>query len=337
MIVVTLHFKSAAQDIHLSQFYTADHLLNPAKVGDFDGDFRVIGNYRNQWAQINSNPINSYLASFDKAYRFYSYEFDYGILVAHDEFTGYQTKATKVLLSIGSAYTYKGHKFRVGLQPGLVFKSTDLDPQTFPGQWDYYPDPSLSSIGFFNPDAADPDKDNLIKDAQSYFDLNVGVQWSRRMGKFEPKAGVGINHINRPKDTYFDSPTERLRARKVLYTELNYFLSGNITLQPKFVWMWTSKANELLMGANVEYKLAHKVIPKVFGGVYYRSGAGRNVDALFPIVGFGYKRFDFGFSYDVNVSSLSAETNRKGAFEFSIVYTGFSSETKFVTLPCDVY
>ena len=38
-----------AQDIHLSQFYTQDHLLNPARVGDHTGDYRISVNYRNQW------------------------------------------------------------------------------------------------------------------------------------------------------------------------------------------------------------------------------------------------------------------------------------------------
>ena len=30
-----------AQDIHLSQFYASDHLLNPSKMGDFEGDFET--------------------------------------------------------------------------------------------------------------------------------------------------------------------------------------------------------------------------------------------------------------------------------------------------------
>ncbi len=55
---------SIAQDIHLSQFYNSDHLLNPAKVGDFDGDYRIGTNYRNQWREI-SKPISTYLVAFD--------------------------------------------------------------------------------------------------------------------------------------------------------------------------------------------------------------------------------------------------------------------------------
>ena len=53
-----------AQDIHLSQFYASDHLLNPAKMGDFEGDFRITGNYRNQWKQINP-PVNKGITTLD--------------------------------------------------------------------------------------------------------------------------------------------------------------------------------------------------------------------------------------------------------------------------------
>ena len=52
-----------AQDIHLSQFYASDHLLNPSKMGDFEGDFRITGNYRNQWKQINP-PVNKGITTF---------------------------------------------------------------------------------------------------------------------------------------------------------------------------------------------------------------------------------------------------------------------------------
>lgn len=325
--------KITAQDIHLSQFYTSDHLLNPAKVGDFDGDYRFIGNYRNQWRQINKDPLNTYIVSFDRALHFYSHEIDGGILVAHDEFTGFNTTATKALLSLGYGYLVNGHKFRIGIQPGVVFKSTNLNKQTFPDQWNYNPGPAQT--GFFDPSL--PSNETSIKASQNYFDLNVGVQWSKKFGKLEPKLGVGLNHINRPKDTYFASYTEKLNVRKVFYSELNIYINNKITLQPKWLWMWTTKANDMIVGSNLKMGTGNKTIPAVFAGVYYRHGANRNVDALFPILGFSVKRFDLGFSYDLNISTLSQDVARPRTFEFSIIYTAAHSKPKFITLPCDRY
>lgn len=326
-------FDFVAQDIHLSQFYTSDHLLNPAKVGDFNGDYRFIGNYRNQWRQINSNPLNTYIVSFDKAFHYYSHEIDGGILVAHDEFTGFNTITSKILLSFGYGYVLKGHKLRFGLQPGMVFRSTNLSKQTFPDQWNYNPGPS--QVGFFDPSI--PNQESTMRPSEHYFDLNTGVQWSKRYGKFEPKCGFALDHINRPKDTYFATLTQRLKAQKIFISEVNYYLNDKITIQPKLLWMWTTKDNNMVLGSNIKYTIANKIIPYVFAGAYYRHGVDRNVDAVIPVAGFGYKRFDFGFSYDVNTSTLSQSVQRARTFEFSVIYTGASSKPKYITLPCDRY
>jgi type IX secretion system PorP/SprF family membrane protein len=330
---------SFAQDIHLSQFYTADHLLNPAKVGDYDGDYRFIGNYRNQWRQIpqqgisNNSPLNTYIVSFDKAFHYYSHEIDGGILVAHDEFTGFNTLTTKALLTAGYGYLLKGHKLRAGIQAGMVFNSTDLSKQTFPDQWNYNPGPTQT--GFFDPNMSN--NENNLKRSQNYFDLNLGVQWSKKFKKLEPKCGFALDHVNHPKNTYFSKSVERMKTRKVLYAELNYYLNNKITIQPKLLWMWTDKANDMVFGSNVRFNIRNKIIPAVFVGALYRSGADRNTDALIPVAGFSYKRFDLGFSYDVNVSTLSEGIKRARTFEFSIIYTGASSKPKFIALPCDRY
>jgi len=329
---------SFAQDIHLSQFYTADHLLNPAKVGDYEGDYRFIGNYRNQWRQIpqgpaNTSPLNTYIVSFDKAFHYYSHEIDGGILVAHDEFTGFSTLTTKVLLTAGYGYLFKGHKLRGGIQAGMVFNSTDLSKQTFPNQWNYYP--GGSQTGFFDPNISN--NETTLKSSQNYFDLNMGVQWSKRFKKIESKCGFALDHINRPKDTYLSNPIERLRIRKVFHTEINYSLTRQLILQPKLLWMWTDNANDMVFGSNIRYNTGNKILTAVFAGALFRSGASRNADALIPVAGFGYKRFDFGFSYDVNASTLSAGVKRARTFEFSIIYTGASSKPKFIALPCDRY
>src|SRR5215207_7353319 len=53
-----------AQDPNFSQFFASPLTLNPAFTGKFDGDFRVAGNYRNQWPTIN-NAFTTYTASAD--------------------------------------------------------------------------------------------------------------------------------------------------------------------------------------------------------------------------------------------------------------------------------
>src|SRR5215208_2319781 len=53
-----------AQDPNFSQFFVSPLTLNPALTGKFNGNFRVAGNYRDQWPEISKAFITSTI-SFD--------------------------------------------------------------------------------------------------------------------------------------------------------------------------------------------------------------------------------------------------------------------------------
>lgn len=330
-----------AQDIHLSQFYNQDHLLNPAKIGDYDGDYRVTANYRNQWSQLNNQPITTYLLSFDHVFFIKNHQFSAGLMLSSDRFQGgdvsyitgnpftYVVNSTKMFLGVAYSYTWKKNIFRGGIQTGLVSSASDPSTQTFPNQWDY-----LS--GDFNNKT--PNLETQLKPSEKYWDLNLGGSWTKKINKITPKIGFSINHINRPRDSYFSNDKERLRARKVFFTEVQILLNAKLILQPKILMMWTSNANDLLIGSNLSFLTMHKIITSYYVGFHYRHDIDRTFDAIIPTFGFQYKHYSFGLSYDVNLSSLSSGTNsRKGTFEFSLIYTGASTIPKKVLLPCDRY
>ena len=329
-----------SQDIHLYQFYNSDHFLNPAKVGDYDGDFRVTMNYRNQWRQIDKQPINTFLLSFDHLFFIKKHEFDFGIFALSDRFLGsefnvisngninYYVNKTRLLASLATHYYYKENRFRFGIQTGLAMNSTNPQEQTFDNQWVYV-------LGDF--DKLLSSKEVNVNSSVKYLDLNLGLEWSRKLGNFEPKLGFSIHHINRPKDSYLSNPSERIRARKVFFAETYYQLNHKISLLPKILFMLTSKTNDLVLGTNLSYKLEVKNIPFVYFGMHYRHGIQRIFDAVIPTFGTKYKKFDIGLSYDVNLSSLSADSysNRKGSFELSLIYTGASTLPKKILIPCE--
>lgn len=108
-------------------------------------------------------------------------------------------------------------------------------------------------------------------------------------------------------------------------------------LEPKFLYMWTSKASDMVLGANVRQAISHKSFTSVYYGAHYRHGVKRLLDAVIPTVGLRYKNFDFGLSYDINVSSLSKDVARKSSFEFSLIYIATSTKSRYITLPCERY
>ena len=330
-----------AQDIHLSQYYNQDHFLNPAKIGDYEGDYRFTANYRNQWRQLNKQPISTYLISFDHIFFYKKHQFSAGFMATSDRFQGeetsyitglpftYTVNSNKFLVALAHSFTYKKNIFRAGIQTGMVLSSSDPSTQTFPNQWEY-------QTGDFNNKISN--LETQLKPSQNYFDLNVGGSWTKKMLRFTPKIGFSVNHINRPNDSYVKNNKERLRARKVFFSEVVIPISSKYTLQPKLLWMWTSKANDLLIGTNLQVQTMNKIIPTYYAGLHYRHGVSRIFDAIIPTVGFYYKKYAIGLSYDVNLSSLSTGTNsRKGTFEFSLIYTGASTIPKKVLLPCNRY
>ncbi|MBI2280819.1 MAG: PorP/SprF family type IX secretion system membrane protein [Bacteroidetes bacterium] len=316
-----------AQDVHLSQFYTAQQNLNPALAGFYNGEYRIAGNYRSQWREIG-DPITTAVIAFDKKFHFYSDEIDGGIIVVKDQFSGFNQNTNKIFLTGSYKKLWKYNEIRAGIQAGIVLKSTDLKTQTFPNQWVY-------ETGIFDQNLSNGEND--ISQSQNFIDVNFGVAWSKTFTKFKPTLGLSLFHVNRPKDTYFNTPTERLRMRQVVHGEAVIDLNGPVSIEPKLLYMWTTKAQDALIGSNVKYHFKDSKVKNVYAGVLYRDGFGRNSDAVIPIVGLTYNRFDVGFSYDVNISTLSDYSARKSTLEFSLIYTAPLFSPKNLSIPCDRY
>lgn len=316
-----------AQDVHLSQFYTAQLNLNPALAGYYDGEYRVAGNYRSQWAQIG-DPITTSMIALDRKFYFYSDEIDAGIIFINDQFSGFNMNTNKIFVSGSYKKKINYNEFRLGAQVGIVLKSTDLTTQTFPNQWVY-------ETGEFDADVSNGE--NTISDAQNFIDVNVGASWSKAFNKFKPLVGFSLFHVNRPKDTYFEEATENSRMRQVVHAEAVIDLRGPVTIEPKLLYMWTTKVKNTLVGSNIKRHFKDSKVKNIYAGVLYRDSFGRNKDALIPIIGLTYNRFDIGFSYDVNVSSLSDYSPRKSTLEFSLIYTAPLFSPDNLSIPCDRY
>lgn len=318
---------ASAQDIHLTQWYTNQLNLNPAMGGAYDGDFRVVANYRNQWREINT-PLTTTMVGGDKNFNFYSDVINAGVLVVHDEFSDFGLTVNKIILSGSYKKMFRGHELRGGLQMGVVFKSTDLSDQTFPSQWVY-------ETGEF--DMGMPNGESQAGESLAHFDMNLGVAWSKQLTKrIRLTSGFSIFHVNRPKDTYFSSHKERLRTRQLFHLEGDVRF-GQIGIEPKFIMMWTTLSQNMVLGSNFKYHFEKSMVRNVYLGVMYRTRFGANRDAAAPVIGMGISRFDIGFSYDLNVSELSTYSDTKTTFEISLVYTAPLFSPKNLSIPCDRY
>lgn len=316
-----------AQDVHLTQWYTNQQNLNPGMVGMYDGAYRAVGNYRHQWPEINK-AITTGMLGFDKKFFFFKDEIDAGILIVNDNYAPFALNSFKIYLTGAYKKVIKGHEVRAGIQLGAVVKSTDLSTQTFPDQWVY-------QNGIFDPNVYNGE-DN-IQASQAYFDMNLGFVWSYKFKKFKPTVGFSIFHVTRPKDTYFTTQAERLRTRQSVHAMVDVPINKTFSAEPQFLYMWTTKVSDMVLGGNVKYHFQKSMVKHVYLGVLYRGGFGRNSDAVAPVIGASIKNFDVGLSYDINVSKLSAQSSQKTTFELSLVYTAPLFTPKSLAIPCDRY
>ena len=312
-----------SQDLHLTQYLTSNLTLNPALTGYYDGDYRFTLNHRNQCRQLPSPMITNQF-SIEKRIQHFNHEFGIGGMLVNDEVNDLNLITNKFVLSGSYQLNKNNHLFRGGVQGGVVYRQTDFASQTFPEQWNY-------SLGVFDDNLSN--NELSMEQSEFYFDLNAGLSWTKRFGNWKVNTGLAAYHLNRPKNGFSSGDNDlRLSVRKIANIRADYYLTDRLTITPSILYMFTTKTKDLLFGVLSNVKLTTDV--RLGVGISYR-GEGFSSDAIVPTITFGYKRFDFGFSNDYNLSNLSDSGSRKSSYEISIIYTTPSATSSRATIPCE--
>ncbi|MFH2141446.1 MAG: PorP/SprF family type IX secretion system membrane protein [Bacteroidota bacterium] len=317
-----------AQDIHFSQFWASPLSLSPYQTGNYKGDWRFMNNYRNQWRAL-SVPFRTISVGYDQVFHIYNEKISAGIYVVNDNSGAASLTVNKIYLSGAYHKTINRNNFHFGIQPGFVLKSFGTDELTFPGQFDM-------TTGYFNSQLSN--NETNLDENLSYFDLNLGVAWSRKYKDFEPIVGISAFHINFPKETFLPDKN-RLPLRLSIYGGGTYDITKLFYLKPHLLYMRHTQATEFLLGTNIGVKFNENSIKlhSIYFGTMFRDGLNTKLDAFIGVVGIEIYNFDIGFSYDFNISPLKVVTNKKGAFEISIIYIGASTLLQKISIPCDRY
>ena len=320
-----------AQDVHLTQYYFSPLNYNPAATGRFDGDYRIVGNYRSQWGAIMEDQFVTSAISYEQVFNILGQKIAFGGVFLHDNSGLANLTQNKLQFSAGYTFDYKGHSITTGIQTGLLQKGINFNSLTFPSQFD-------NVEGEFN---------NAIANGQNFpntrdysMDLNFGLIWGKQLtDKLRPEVGISLMHINRPKETFLADGSNRFKMRNIIDVQLVYSLNKKWDIVPTFLHMNQNRASEMLLGGLVKHNLEDNKydLSQIFGGFSVRNGFNRNYDAVAFIVGGKFQEFQLGISYDVNVSPLSSLTHYQGAFELSLIYIAKRTSSIIYNLPCDRY
>jgi len=318
LLTCTLLKTASAQDPNFSQFFVSPLTLNPALTGKFNGDFRIAGNYRDQWPAISKAFVTSTVSFDAPILRSRISELDtwgVGVMSMTDK-TANGILSTN-LLSVSTSY-HKGidedglNSIGVGFQGTYNTKRLDGTKLNFEDELDQFG-------GWTNPSG------ETINDRQinlSYFDLSVGALFNGSTDGYNNYyLGVAGYHINKPKESFTGDAFYTLNPRLTVHAGGSLPLANNTrTLYFSSLFSRQAGATNIVAGGAVGINMNQdeENPTNFYAGLWTRFN---NVnDALIPYVGLEFGGFRLGASYDVNISSLKAASQSRGGIEISLIF-----------------
>lgn len=304
-----------AQDIHLSQIHASPVVQNPAMTGVFDGDYRVIANFRQQWRSATAN-YRTVAAAADMhvAGLGGSGLLNAGVQVMADRAGDLDFSTSSVQLSVGATrkLNRKGdHLLSVAIQGGVLHQSLDYAAMQV-----FDPEP-LVQAGALNKRFAP--------------DVGVGLAWFKRLRKeHRIYGGMAMFHLNRPdlallgQNAGYEEPLAR---RSVLHGGGEFRLSESVYVLPSLMMVEQSPNREINLGSFVRYDYKKSGLGEgssLYLGSwfrwFYRPDIASGYDALVLAARWDKNRLSCGLSYDLNISSLTQATRGFGGPELSVIY-----------------
>ena len=327
-----------AQDAQFSQFYRAPLQLNPAMTGVFEGSWRIVANYREQYNSIlNANPFRTIATSFDmrrKAVR--NDYFSFGVNLLQDQagaslFSQYRGNLSFSYMKqlSGSRYSTQSSYLIIGGQVGAGQNRFNPEKLWFSAQYDA---PSVSVN-----QNADNQEPNLNTSSNIFLDYNAGLMWYTRLDEYSSiYFGGALNHISQAEISLFEDGSESLYQRWVLHGGGELAINRELSILPAVLVMIQGPSLQTNVGANFRYSNHdwREVAIRVGAwGRVAKTTTSSHFDALIFSTILEMERWNVGLSYDINTSNLRDASQSRGAFEVSLIYVHPAKEKFKVNCP----
>jgi type IX secretion system PorP/SprF family membrane protein len=313
-----------AQDPHFSQFNAAPLQLNPAMAGVYEGQFRVGINYRDQWGSVlGPVPFQTSAVSFD--FRIHAFKDDYfaiGLSFLNDqagEARYSMTQGNFALSYMKKIFGGRGSRYDQYLiaagQYGFGQQGINWNTLQFSRQFDGQD---------FNPSL--PTGELTTDQTSMYGDLNAGVMWYGLFGKQRSAyAGIAFHHLNAPNISFNGIEQDPLYRRYTFHGGGEYPINRGLTILPSANLQSQGPSFQTVAGAALRFSTRERDEFAIrFGGygrIAGRFDGGVLTDAAIIYTALEWHDWILGLNFDTNVSSLSAISGGRGAFELSLTYT----------------
>lgn len=308
-LLLVSFLQSAAQtDPHFTQNYTYPMYINPALTGSSDGEYRASAIYRSQWGSI-SNPYRTTGVSFDTRTN-NNIALGVSLLNQSAGDGGFNYFNAHGSIAYTGVKLGKDNSQRVvfAMQVGLINRRVDQSKFKWGEQW--------NPITGYN--ASNATTETFVATSATTLDIGAGALYFDAAPDKKANAfgGFSVFHINRPRDPIISTQSTDLNTIPLRYTihgGVSFNLFERTSFVPHALYMRQGTASEAMLGAFVQLNV-NTDTDLMIGG-YYRAN-----DAVAPFVGFDWKNFIVGLSYDVNTSKLRSMTRSVNSFELSLSY-----------------
>ena len=315
VLLLLLYFGVHAQDVHFSHIHASPTIMNPAMTGLFDGDLRLIGNFRSQWNNF-TNGYKTFAASADTKL----------IKIGRHDFLGAGVQLYKdVAGDLDFTTTYGAISFSIlkalDGKRGKNFIAFGLQSAYMGNRVNY-----SNIIAFDN----EPVILNGAPDQINFWDVSAGVGWFYAIDRHNMVyLGTALSHINEPRVSFFENTeieTNILKYRNlIIHGGGDIRLTDDMSLKPNFVFKDQGPHQEILVGTFWQYKKRSSKLDQpsslYFGGWirWYLEHDIRGTDAFIFAIRYDYKKIFMTFSFDANISSLRRVRAGNGGPELSII------------------
>jgi type IX secretion system PorP/SprF family membrane protein len=318
--------QSYGQDPAFSQFFSSPLNVNPALTGNINGDWRVISNFRDQWIGPAS-PYTTGTASFDRKILQHKMPgvpeddiIGVGGMLMYDYAMDGIVKSTYASLNLSYSIKLSQepsiHRLTAGFGGSYGKRFVDFSRLDFEEQF--------TGFGF---NTSLPTGEMALSNMKGNLSVNSGLTYSIRSEKRNFDIGAAMFHINKPKQTFLKDENQRLAMREVLHANFETFLNDYFVLNVNAIYQNQDRARYYSAGAAVGHFFGEQQDMMINAGLWYWSK-----NAIIPYVGLVYKDMQFGFSYDVTISSLREARRKPSTWEVSFIIRGVKDPT--ASIPC---
>jgi type IX secretion system PorP/SprF family membrane protein len=321
LLACLLLTSSRAQDPHFSQFFNSGYLVNPALTGSSTSDWRVTGNVRQQWNNVET-PFNTASINFEtRLLKDITNTNRLGISGAFmsDQSLNGAFKSNIASTTVAYHVNINEESFiGLGFSGQFFSRSLDLSALTFGEQF--------TSGGF---SAAISPGETALSTMKPFVSLGAGMLYSFSRDRISMNAGVASFNVNRPKQTFLSDPMQFLPMRFVGHLNFEYDLTGTLLVNFNSIFHTQSRQAYFSAGSSLGVDISNTQRRNImYMGAWYRSN-----DAVVPFWGVQIENVFVGATYDVTVSKQNLGLSNPRTLEISFIFRQRNSMPGVIPCP----